>query len=303
MKKILVTGAAGFLGSHCLHELLYKNFEIYALDKVKQQYPDTKVNWVITDLREPGQVEQMLNNIKPDYLLHLAWKMEAGMKLNSAVNKEWVGISMDLIRKFAEVGGKKIVVSGSCAEYKWGDYMYNEETTPMEPQSVYGRSKHELHQMVSTFCAQNNIDYTWGRIFFMYGPYENEKRLVPYVIHSILNEKKVLTTHGNQTYDYLYVEDVARALVSLIDIDFNGAVNICSGQPIKLKDLIFKIAHHMNGSHLVQLGGVNSNKCHYHNIVGNNSLLKMITNWEQSISIDKGILQTIQWILNNSQKE
>ncbi len=298
MKRILVTGAAGFLGSHCLNELENKNFEIYALDKVKRQSPDTKVNWIETDLREPKQVEQMLYNIKPDYLLHLAWKMETGMQLNSPVNNAWVEISIDLIQKFAEAGGKRVVVSGSCAEYKWGDYLYDEETTPLEPQTVYGRSKHKLHQMVSSLCTKNNIGYAWGRIFFMYGPNENEKRLVSYVIRSILKGEKVLTTHGNQIYDYLYVEDVARALVSLVETDFNGAVNICSGQPLKVKDLIYKIANQMNGSHLIHLGKIDPSKHHSHNIVGNNSLLKMITSWLPEIDIDSGITKTIQSIQN-----
>ncbi len=77
MKRILVTGAAGFLGSHCLNVLQNKNFEIYALDKVKRQNPDTKVNWIETDLREPEQVEQMLYSIKTrlSYISPGKWKL------------------------------------------------------------------------------------------------------------------------------------------------------------------------------------------------------------------------------------
>lgn len=296
MTKILVTGAAGFLGSSCLSVLQNKNFEIYALDKVKQQNPDTKVNWIEADLSNPEQVGQMLDNIKPDYLLHLAWKMETGMQLNSTVNNAWVDISMDLIRKFARAGGKRVVVSGSCAEYKWGNYLYDEETTPLEPQSVYGQSKHKLHQKIAAFCSQNKISYAWGRIFFMYGPNENKKRLVPYVIHSILKGEKVRTTHGNQTYDYLNVEDVARALVGLVESDFNGAVNICSGQPLKVKDLIFKIANQMNSNGLIDIGAIESKEEDPEFVVGKNNRLKKITNWRQNIDIDWGIKKTIQFI-------
>jgi nucleoside-diphosphate-sugar epimerase len=296
MNKILVTGAAGFLGSHCLNALQNKNFEIYALDKVKQHIQDTRVKWVKTDLSEPEQVEQMLNKIQPDYLMHLAWNMNAGMQLNSADNIAWVENSMDLIRRFAETGGKRVVVSGSCAEYKWGNYLYDEETTPLEPQTVYGQSKHELQQKVSAFCNKNNLSWVWSRIFFMYGPNENKKRLVPYIIRTILKGEKAKTTSGNQIFDYLYVEDVARALASLIETDFSGAVNICSGQPLKVKDLIYKIANQMNAGNLIEIGADKTNGTEPEFVVGKNDRLKEVTGWLPEIDIDSGLKRTIQSI-------
>ena len=299
MKKILVTGASGFIGSHCLKVLQKENFEIYALAKTIPQHENTNINWIETDLSQPKEVDQLFEKVKPEYLLHLAWEIVPGKYLGSHNNNKWVEISMNLIRKFVINGGKKLVISGSCAEYKWGKYICNEKTTPLEPHNIYGLSKHKLHQEVAEFCKQDKISYVWGRIFHLYGPRENPKRLVPHVIRSVLKGHPVKTTHGNQVYDYLYVEDVARALVGLIQTEYTGAVNICSGQPIKLKDLIFKIAGKMDASHLIQLGKVKSNEQHEHYIVGSNNLLNEVTCWEQLTYLDDGLDKTIDYIRNS----
>jgi nucleoside-diphosphate-sugar epimerase len=300
MRKILVTGANGFLGYNCLNVLQNYEFEIYALDKFFPQNTNSKINWIEADLCNTKQIDQVFDHFKPEYLLHLAWNMETGMQLNSRIHYPWVEISMNLVKRFARAGGKRIIVSGSCAEYQWGNYYYGEETTPLKPESIYGICKHQLHQNVAEFCLKNNLSYTWGRIFFMYGPNENRNRLVPYIIHSILNENKVLTTSGNQTYDYLYVEDVANALIRLIESDFIGPVNICSGQPLQVKELILKIANSMNANHLIDLGARETEKNAPQFVVGKNDRLKTITGWQQNFDIEKGIEKTIQSIVNKN---
>lgn len=296
MGKILVTGASGFLGHACLDVLKKSDFEIFAVYKSRKGSISSKVKWVEADLHEPKEVDKLLKEIKPEYLLHLAWDMEPGMKLDSHIHFPWVDTSMALIQKFAETNGKRVVISGSCAEYKWGNYLYEEDTTPIQPRNSYGLSKNELHQQVADFCSQGDLSYAWGRVFFTFGPYENKKRLVSHIVHSILKGEKVRTTHGNQVYDYLYVEDVARAMVNLFEKDFSGAVNICSGEPLKLGDLIFKIADQMNGGHLVELGALKANGDTPQYVVGRNQRLKELTGWYPQTNIDSGIQKTIQFI-------
>ncbi len=294
MKKLLITGANGFLGSNCLNILQNQNFEIYALDKIIPKKRCSEVTWIQADLTDSEEIFKIMETIAPNLLLHLAWTMDTGMKLDSDIHYRWVDIGMNLVQAFAHFGGKRVIVSGTCAEYEWSTHIYKEDSSSVKPVSIYGICKNTLHRKLSTFCKRNNLSYAWGRIFFMYGQNENKKRLIPYVINSIAKGEMVKTSHGNQVYDYLHVEDVARALTKLLEIDFTGPVNICSGNPIRLKDLVYKIANIMDGNHLVQLGYHETKIDEPQFIVGSNHLLKKITNWRQEIDIDRGIKNTIQ---------
>jgi len=303
MEKILITGANGFLGKNLLDQLIYSDFEIYALDKEIPKKTSSKIHWIKVDLFNKEKVSRTMEMIAPHYLIHLAWTIEPGMRLNSNAHEKWINISMDLFKSFAVNGGKRILVSGSCAEYKWGTQIYSENTTPTEPDNEYGIYKNILHQKLSALCNTNNTSYIWARIFFMYGKYENKKRLVPSVIYSALKGEAIKVSHGNQIYDYLYIEDVVLALIKLIESNYNGAVNVCSGNPIQLKNLVFKIAESMGQNHLVKLGEVETKTNEPQFIVGSNNLLKEITNWQQTTGLDEGIKQTINYVTNETHND
>lgn len=297
MEKLLITGANGFLGSNFLRVFKNAGFEIFATGKTWRPAIDPEINWITADLEDPKQAENLIKTVGPDYLIHLAWGIGPKIKKDEALQKRWIDISMNLMKVFARFGGKRVIVSGTCAEYEWGQTPLCEDSTPLIPKSIYGKSKKMFFQKLSAFCNEINLSYAWGRIFYLYGPNEDKKRIVPHVITSLAKDQEVLTTHGNQVYDYLYVDDVARAFQGLINCSYNGAVNICSGTPLKLKDLIYKIADQMNGSHLIRMGAIEIENHSNDYVVGSNERLRNIINWEQRIGIDEGIEKTIGSIL------
>jgi nucleoside-diphosphate-sugar epimerase len=297
MKKLLITGANGYLGSNFLKLVQDSAFEIYATDRIVQQNAGTKISWIQADLEDTAQTEKIFKTLEPDYMLHMAWGLEGNLKHDEAVQKHWVNISMDLVQLFAKYGGKRIIATGTCAEYQWTEELLKEDSTPIDPKSIYGICKNKFHLELADYCNQCNLSYLWSRIFYSFGPYELPQRIVPYVIHSIARGEEVLTSHGNQVYDYLYVEDVVRALMELIDNEFSGTVNICSGKPQKLKDLILEIANQMDGKELLRFGAIEDDKHTHDYVVGSNEHLKKITGWKQRISIEEGIKKTIQYLL------
>ena len=178
MKRIMITGASGFIGWHCLELLLEKDYEIHAVDINRPRGFGEKIIWHEGDLLNPGQVSYFTSKIKPTHLLHLSWCTQPKTFWTSLENLRWVGMSLTLLEEFWKVGGTRVVMAGTCAEYDWRYGYCSEAVTPLFPTSVYGICKHSLQTMLSAFARQTGLSAAWGRIFFLYGPYEHPERLV-----------------------------------------------------------------------------------------------------------------------------
>lgn len=298
MKKVLITGATGFIGSHCLEILSRLDCEVYGVSSKQKPLQSERfdAHWYKCNLHHPEQINRVIESIKPTHLLHLAWHVSPGMQLDSSQNYQWVKAGIDLLQSFEKAGGQRVVVAGSCAEYDW-DYGYlSEKLTPSRPESTYGTCKKALQLLLSDFCRIHNISWAWGRIFFSYGPNEKPTRLVPYVIRSLLKGQYADCTHGRQIRDYLYVKDVADALVTLLMSDVHGPVNIASGKPIKQKTIINKIIKIINvDSELVRLGAKPVGKNEPSFLVGSNHRLKNELKWQPKTSLNEGLEETISW--------
>ena len=235
----------------------------------------------------------------PSHLLHLAWYVEPGKWIDSPQNFRWVQASLDLLLAFLDCGGQRVAMAGSCAEYDWRYSFCKEELTPLNPNTVYGTCKHSLQQMFDAIITNMGISGVWGRIFFLYGPYEHPVRLVSSVVRSILMDRPAGCSHGNQLRDFLYVKDVADAFVALLDSQITGAVNIASGQPLPLKLIIYKIAEKLNRPDLVRLGAVKTPADEPDLLVGDTTRLLKETGWQPKYSLDQGLEETISWWRNH----
>ena len=231
----------------------------------------------------------------PSHLLHLAWYVKPGKWVNSPKNYRWVQASLDLLLAFLDSGGRRAALAGSCAEYDWRYSYCKEGVTPLNPNSVYGTCKHSLQQMFDAIIKNMDISGVWGRLFFLYGPREHSARLVSSVIQSMLSQQPAECSHGNQVRDYLYVKDVADAFVTLLESNITGPVNIASGQPICLKEIIFKIAEKLNREDLVRLGAKQTGADEPHLLVGDTTRLSQEAGWQPSHSLDQGLEETIDW--------
>ena len=167
MKSVLVTGANGFIGRHCLPLLLSNGYEVHAISRKKSLEKQHNLNWVQADLLDPKQISILINQINPSHLLHLAWCTKPGEYWTSLENLNWVLSSMQLLQEFIDNGGNRVVMAGTCAEYDWTDGHCKEDVTPLRPKTLYGISKHALGNILSNLTKKANVSSAWGRVFFL----------------------------------------------------------------------------------------------------------------------------------------
>jgi len=254
MKRVLVTGADGFIGRHTISLLLKKGYEVHALSRKNKSTTIDDLRWHQLDLMDEKPVQKLIQDVKPSHLLHLAWYTEHGLFWQSEESLRWVEASLNLLRCFSNSGGKRVAMVGTCAEYDWQHECCVENITPCNPHTLYGICKHALHSIAEAYCKNNDISLAWGRVFFLFGPNEHPKRFVPQLINGLINGQQVDCTEGTQIRDFMHVTDVAGAFVSLVDSDVEGPVNIASGQPVTLRYLAEMIMNQINGKGSVKFG-------------------------------------------------
>jgi nucleoside-diphosphate-sugar epimerase len=181
------------------------------------------------------------------------------------------------------------MVSGTCAEYDW-EYGYcKEDLTPINPNTVYGMSKDTARKIIGLIASKYGIPMTWARIFFPYGPGESDHRLVPSLFNVFANDAPVFGVNANFYRDLIHVQDAAAAILTCATNQVDGAVNICSGQPITIQSIVEKIAKICNKdpSHLLNTPSMRYEKNSF--LIGSNERLKN-TGWKQKITLEKGLL-------------
>lgn len=298
MKRVLLTGATGFIGRNVVSELIKRGYTVYAPSISMSLSPIDGLIQVKLDLFDVDEVNKFLKENKFENLIHLAWFV--GDKcLSSELNLDWTENSLNLLKLFQENGGKKVLFAGSMSEYDFSYGYLNEELTPLNNSSLYGQCKASLFKIASVFAEQSGIDFKWARIFNVYGPFEKKSRLMPAVIRAILNHEDIKVSKCTKIQDYLHVFDTANAIVELFESKVQGPVNISSGTPIKLRVIVEKIAEIMNYNGEIKYGAIEP-KFEEPFVVGCNDKLINKVGWEQKISLEDGLKQTIEWWRNNN---
>lgn len=296
MRKVLVTGANGFIGRHVLEVLQARSvYEIHALTLGEPPVDSKNTVWHRVDLLDVGQVEMLMKTIRPDLLLHFAWYTAPGKYWTSDKNIVWQKASIALIKRFYENGGQRMVGAGTCAEYAWSLGILFEENTPLEPATLYGQSKLRVGTFLKEYCQEHGKSSAWGRVFFLYGPYEDSRRLMPSVICSLLQNKPALCTHGEQIRDFLYVKDVASAFVALLESHVTGPVNISSGVPVALREVVIAVADCLGAGDQVKFGALVAPRDEWPLIVGNNRRLTEEVGCRPDFDLGSGMAETVRY--------
>jgi nucleoside-diphosphate-sugar epimerase len=244
--KVLLTGATGFIGRAILAELRAAQIDTVAVGRaVGRANPGLNVPFLVTDLLASTDLSALIRQTQPTHLLHLAWYAEHGKFWESPLNLRWLEATVRLVEAFCENGGQQVVLAGTCAEYDWQHGYCREDHTPLEPATFYGTAKDATRRLCMAVCAQHHIPCTWGRIFVPYGPGEAPARLVPALIAALRGERAPFGINANAYRDFLHVRDVAHAFVHLLTQTpgtRSGAVNICSGEPVRLSQIVTTLA-------------------------------------------------------------
>jgi nucleoside-diphosphate-sugar epimerase len=298
-RRVLLTGATGFVGRHAGAALARRGFEVHAVARAPGPAAEG-VAWHAADLLDGDAARRLVDRIRPTHLLHLAWYVEHGKFWHSPENLRWVAASLELVRAFRQAGGERAVLSGTCAEYEWGHGLCSEASTPTVPATLYGACKLALHQVVEAYARQSGMSAAWGRIFLLYGPHEPPARLVASVARALLRGEPAPCSHGMQVRDFLHAADAADAFAALLDSDVRGAVNIGSGEPVALRDVVQALAARAGRPDLLRLGALPAAPGDPAALTADVSRLRGEVGWSPALSLEAGLDDVVRWWRNDA---
>lgn len=296
--RIFLTGASGFIGSHVLRTLLTRGHAVATLimpEDPMWRLADVSGQFAIMRgrLNDTNSWQQALNEFKPEGCIHLAWFAEPGKYMDSPENIHSLTASIKLLNALIALECRQVVMAGTCAEYDT-NYGYLHENTPTQPATIYAASKLACGLICRQMAKQAKMNFSWARIFYPYGPQEDERRIIPAVIRALHQGQVFPATLGAQIRDYIHVEDVAAAFCDLLEKNTDGIFNIASGIPIVLRDLLSTVGNMIGRSDLIRFGAKPYREWDPAFICGDNMKLKEI-GWVPRISLDQGLKQVIQW--------
>lgn len=295
MKRVLLTGARGFIGHRTIGRLMALGYEVHAVTSKPDVRDTASVHWHEADLLDVTRMAQVLRTVRPTHLLHLAWYAAPGKFWRSLENYRWLEAGITLMRHFHEQGGTRIVMAGTCAEYDWDHGFCSEAVTPRRPVTPYGVCKNALQEALHSFAAEVGMSSAWGRVFFLYGPGEHKARLMASAINALLRGEAARCTHGNQIRDFLHVQDVADAFVALLESSVGGAVNIASGQPRTLREVVLAAADCIGAGSRVEFGSILAPEGDPPLLVADVRRLQNEVLWTPHYDLRSGVEDTVQY--------
>jgi nucleoside-diphosphate-sugar epimerase len=280
---ILITGCSGMIGAAAVDALAARGAPAWACGRDD------------ADLLRPGAAVDLIRRTRPETLVHCAWDMRAEAITDEATQGAWVEASLDLLDTFGRAGGRHAVVIGTCAEYAWNGGCLVEDKTPLQPRTVYGRAKQSLRERATELATAQGWTLAWPRVFWVYGPRERPGRLVPSVVAALLAGAQVPCTHGRQERDYLYSGDVGHAVAALALQGYEGPVNVASGNPVAVRDIVRAFATELGRPDLINWGALPVRPDEPARLMGDaRRLTKAVPDWSP-MPLSEGVRQTVAW--------
>jgi len=236
--KVALSGAGGFIGRHVLAELLRRRQSVVAIARRAGGVPSgAGVSVVTLDLAAPpSHCFELLG--RPEVLIHLAWEGLPNYRAARHVEVE-LPRQRAFLRSLLADGLPALVVTGTCLEYGMRSGALR-ETLPTNPVISYAIAKDRLRQELEALRAEQHFDFSWARLFYTYGAGQAPGSLLPQLAAAVARgAERFDMSGGEQLRDYLPVEEVARLLVALaLQRCDAGVVNVCSGKPVRVRDLV-----------------------------------------------------------------
>lgn len=246
MKKILITGGTGFVGRQIVRSLSKKNVEITLVvrtgkENTVKNVPSVKKVIASQDIFVENQHwwANVCQGI--DTVIHAAWYVEPGQYLGSEKNVDCLIGSLELVRGAASAKVARFIGVGTCFEYELSESRLSIRT-PLKPLTTYAAAKTSLFTFCSAYLPSRGTDFTWCRLFYLYGEGEDERRLVPYVRGKISKGDTAELTEGKQIRDYMNVSKAGDQIAEVALGMEVGPVNICSGLATTVREIAENIA-------------------------------------------------------------
>ena len=314
-KKLLITGAGGFIGSHMVEKALKLKYSVTALVKYNSRnnwgwidnFKHKNLNIVSGDISDP----EFINNLVygKSYIIHLAALIGIPYSykaVESYYNTNLTG-TINILNAARRFKVKRVLVTSTSEVYGTAKYTPINESHPLQAQSPYSASKIAADQISIAYGKSFGTPITIVRPFNAYGPRQSERAIIPTIISQILTKKKFIEI-GNlkPTRDYNYVEDIADAFFKILNNNktMHETINICSGKEIQINELAKKILKkfRVNKKILSKKNRLRPKNSEVERLLGDNTKIKKLTNWKSKTSLDEGLEKTIYWFKKNFKK-
>jgi nucleoside-diphosphate-sugar epimerase len=252
--KILITGATGFIGSAFSRLALSRGHTVGGMMLPTESAPalvpvSERMIWIKGTLAELPWRE--IENFKPDVCVHFAWIATPGVYLESPENENYLRWSLDLVHRLRGIGTNHIVGVGTCIEYKITNAPLSEDTTPVDPATLYSRCKNALRETLEAEAKRDGWSFCWGRVFYPYGVGEHPARLCSSLIQKFRRGEKLVLKTPHSTKDYIYIEDLAEAILLTVEKKLIGTINWGTGQGVSVRQIADIVAAMLGRPELV----------------------------------------------------
>ncbi|HWP48768.1 MAG TPA: NAD-dependent epimerase/dehydratase family protein [Candidatus Limnocylindrales bacterium] len=291
-QRVFVTGASGFIGSHLCSRLCKSGAEVHAISRIKRSRGESGPFWWQGDLAEIEQVRNLLRNIKPDLIFHLASYVAGSRDASSVMTtfRNNLVSTLNLLMVVNEIGCKRIILAGSLEEPEQGDL----SAVPCSPYAVakwagsaYARMFHALYQLPVVIL----------RIFMVYGPAQQDlQKLIPYTILSLLRGEAPKLTSGRRPVDWIYVEDVVEGFLAAAQAAHieGSTVDIGSGNLVSIRTLVEHLVRLINPQ-IQPLFGALSERPLEQIRVADTATSYALIGWKATTSLEAGLKRTVDW--------
>ena len=315
MKKVLVTGADGFIGSHLTESLLEKGYDV----KVFTYYnsfntwgwldtlPKEKLNQIEVfsgDIRDPNGVREAMKGV--DQVFHLAALIAIPFSYHSPDSYVDTNIkgTLNILQAARDLGTEKIMVTSTSEVYGTAQYVPIDEKHPFQGQSPYSATKIGADRLAESFYRSFNLPVAIVRPFNTFGPRQSARAVIPTIITQLLAGREEIKLGSlTPTRDFNYVKDTAAGFIAIAESDktIGQEINIATQREISIGDLAKEIIAQINPDEKIVCDEqrLRPEKSEVNRLLGANAKIKELTDWKQQYTFEQGIAETIAWIRQN----
>jgi len=311
-KKILITGADGFIGSHLVEEVLeqggkvkafvyYNSFNSFGWLDTFQSDVLQKIEVVSGDIRDKGFVQESMQGC--DMVFHLAALI--GIPYSYHAPDSYVDTNikgtLNVLSAAQKLSLERVLVTSTSEVYGTAQYIPINEKHPYQGQSPYSATKIGADRLAESFFTSFDLPVTIVRPFNTFGPRQSARAIIPSIITQILSGSKELHL-GNltPTRDLNYVKDVVKAFVEISKCNdaIGEEINICNGKEISMRELVDVIVESLEADVIISIEDerLRPSKSEVDRLLGDNSKILLMTNWKPQISLSEGLMNTIKWL-------
>lgn len=304
MNRIFITGASGFVGAAVTRELVRQGREVAVLLRPAssatrlEQYLD-QLHIIRGDLRGIELAAPQIHDFRPQAVLHLGWEGVKGSERNAPIQADNVAASVALHRVSEACSCESFVGMGSQAEYGPAPGKLD-ESAPTQPTTVYGAAKLSTCLLLERTAAAAGRNFAWLRLFSSYGPGDDPSWLLQYLARTLLARQRPALTAAQQIWDYIHVDDVARAVVATMDARAHGVFNLGSGQGHRLEHIITTLRDQIDPSLTLGFGEVPYRADQVMHLEADISKLNAATGWSPQVPLDEGLRQVVAWLRSHA---